>query len=295
MPFQKVLCPIDFSEGSRRAMAVAARVAAASNGELVLAHAWYVPAASFPMEEPVPSSLVEQLAVDAEASLGAAVREAESLGAPRVTGQLLNGVPWSAITDMLDADAAFDLVVVGTHGRTGLARILLGSVAEKIVRHAPCSVLAVRPDSEPRSSFSHALVPVDFSDDSRAALDVAAGVVQPGGAGITLLHVVEAPVAYAGELPEPSFLGDLDRRAAEHLERWAAEVRGKTSAPVKTWSRVGWPGSETLAALDHDPTIDLVVMGTHGRTGIKRVLMGSVSEKVVRHARCPVLVARKRG
>jgi nucleotide-binding universal stress UspA family protein len=58
--------------------------------------------------------------------------------------------------------------------------------------------------------------------------------------------------------------------------------------------RIGWPGAEILAALDRDTSIDLVVVGSHGRTGIKRALLGSVSEKVVRHARCPVLVARKR-
>jgi nucleotide-binding universal stress UspA family protein len=86
----------------------------------------------------------------------------------------------------------------------------------------------------------------------------------------------------------------LDRRSAELLDQWASQLRGKISVPVTTTARIGWPGAEILAALDRDSTVDLVVMGSHGRTGIKRVLLGSVAEKIVRHARCPVLVARRR-
>ena len=88
---------------------------------------------------------------------------------------------------------------------------------------------------------------------------------------------------------------DLDQYAAEHLAQWAARLAGRTKAPVTTLSRVGNPGAEILAALDEDPAFDLVVAGSHSRLGLERMLLGSVAEKVVRHARCPVLVARKRG
>jgi nucleotide-binding universal stress UspA family protein len=292
MSFHKILCPIDFSAGSQHAMRVAVRLAEESSAELALVHVWYVPASVYPSEFPLPAQLLQRMSDDAQRGLDAAVAEAGALGARRVSGKLLTGVPWHRLADEL-AEPAFDLAVIGTHGRTGLARILLGSVAEKVVRHAPCSVLVARPDGDPRP-FTHVLCPVDFSDASRRAMNLAAEVVRPGGAGITLLHVVEAPVAFGGELPDPEFLRAADKRAAEQLERWAAELRGKVSVPVTMRSRVGWAGAETLAALDHDPTIDLVVMGSHGRTGIARALLGSVAEKVVRHARCPVLVARER-
>ncbi len=292
MSAKKVLCPVDFSPGSRRAMEAAVRLAGEMDAELILAHAWYVPASVFPSEAPLPPQVIQSVSDDAARGLDAAVREATALGAKRVSSMLLHGVPWRAIVDALE-DPAFELVVIGTHGRTGLARILLGSVAEKVVRHAPCSVLAVRPDGEVKP-FTHVLIPVDFSDGAQHAIDLAARLVQPGGAGITLLHVIEAPVSYSGELPDPEFLRELDRRTAEYLDRASSQLRSRVSVPVTTRSRVGWPGAEILAAIDHDPTIDLVVMGSHGRTGIKRVLLGSVAEKVVRHARCPVLVARKR-
>jgi len=292
MSLQKILCPIDLSAGSGRAMAVAARIAGEADAELVLLHAWQVPAGIFPMEQPIPAELLQRMNDEAQRGLEAAVREAATLGARRVTPALRHGIPWMSIVDTLE-DPAFDLVVIGTHGRTGLARILLGSVAEKVVRHAPCPVLAIRPAGEPKP-FTHALCPTDFSEDSRRAIDFAAELVRPGGAGITLLHVIEAPVSYSGELPDPDLIRELDRRSADQLEAWAARLRSMSSIPVTTQSRVGWPGAEILAAVDHDPSIDLVVMGSHGRTGIKRVLLGSVAEKVVRHARCPVCVARER-
>jgi nucleotide-binding universal stress UspA family protein len=159
------------------------------------------------------------------------------------------------------------------------------------VRHAPCSVLAVRPDTEPKP-FTHVLVPTDFSDSSTSALDLAADLVRPGGAGITLLHVIEVPAGYNGEITVADFARELDRHAAEALDQAVARIQDRVKVPVVAKSRVGYPGAQILAALEHDPTVDLVVMGSHGRTGIKRALLGSVAEKVVRHAQCPVLVAR---
>jgi nucleotide-binding universal stress UspA family protein len=144
MGFQKILCPTDFSDGARRAMAVAARLAREAGAELVVAHAWHVPAPALPADYAFLPQMVQQLSEDAQRGLDDAAREAVALGAPRVAQVLLSGVAWAAIVDAL-ADPAFDLVVIGTRGRTGLARVLLGSVAEKVVRHAPCPVLAVPP------------------------------------------------------------------------------------------------------------------------------------------------------
>jgi nucleotide-binding universal stress UspA family protein len=229
---------------------------------------------------------------EGERGLALAEDEAKAAGLARVSRKLLAGVPWHAIVETL-ADPSFDLVVMGSHGRTGLARVLLGSVAEKVVRHAPCPVLVVRPSSQPKP-FTHVLCPVDFSAYSRDAMELAAELVRPGGAGILLFHSLELPVAYAGDPHVPDFMSALDQRSAALLERWAADLRGKVKVPVTTCSRIGRPGQQTLALLEHEPTVDLVVIGSHGHTGIKRALLGSVAEKVVRHAQCPVLVAHRR-
>jgi nucleotide-binding universal stress UspA family protein len=258
------------------------------NAELALVHVFYVPPVTDAGERQFPPEVVQEMLEDARRSLAASVKDALALGATRVTSALPSGAPWHAIVDA--AKDAVDLIVVGTHGRTGFSRIMVGSVAEQVVRHAPCSVLAVRADGEARP-FNHVLCPIDFSDSSQQALSVAAALVEPAGK-ITLLHVVEMPAAYRADVPLVRYVPDLETRSIAALAKWSTQLEDKFS--VTTRSRIGRPGAETIAAIDEDASIDLVVMGSHGRTGIKRVLLGSVAEKVVRHARCPVLVARKR-
>ncbi|MFN0250054.1 MAG: universal stress protein [Kofleriaceae bacterium] len=286
MNFTKILCPIDFSSGSQRAMELAIQLATRANTELVLLHSAYVPTHALSIES-YPTYLVEDLVAESQRRLDAAVGEAIAAGAKNTTGVLANGPPWSDIVATLESQP-FDLCVIGTHGRTGLSRILLGSVAEKVIRHAPCSVLAIRPDSQ-AVSFSRILVPTDFSDSSSDALDLAAQLVRPEGT-ITLLHVLELPVMWSGKISD-ELAGELDRRATAALDAMCSRLE---TARVTAVSRIGYPGAQTLAALDDDHSIDLVVMGSHGRTGLRRMLLGSVAEKVVRHARCPVLVARRR-
>jgi nucleotide-binding universal stress UspA family protein len=290
MAFHKILCPVDFSPGSQCAMRAAVRLANEHDGELVLVHSWFVPTL-YAGEILLSGEVVQQISDDAERALAGALAEAVALGARRVTSKLVSGVPWQQIVDTALSDS-FDLIVIGTHGRTGIARVLLGSIAELVVRHAPCPVLAIRPGPEPEA-FRHVLCPVDFSESSRDATRLAASLVQPGGAGITLLHVIELPVSYAGELRSFELSSDLDERSAARLDEWVKELAAKVAVPVTRQSRIGGAGAQTLAAVDADSTIDLVVMGSHGRTGASRLLLGSVAEKVVRHARCPVLVARR--
>lgn len=289
MTFRKILCPTDFSAGSQHALQIATRMARETKAQLVIAHAWYIPATAYSLEAPFPPYVAQTIVDDAQRALDATVSEAIAAGATNTTGKLFSGLPWMKIVDELES-GDYDVCILGSHGRSGLARVLLGSVAEKVVRHAPCSVLAVRKD-EP---FEHALVPTDFSESAAFAVDLATTLVGPSGR-ITLLHVIEVPVAYSGEITIADFARDLDRHATAALDNELARI--KRVAPglkVDARSRIGYPGAQALAALDDDPTVELVVMGSHGRTGIKRALMGSVAEKVVRHARCAVLVARKR-
>lgn len=291
MNFHKILCPTDFSPGSQQALRVAARLANESNAELVVAHSWRIPDIAF-AEFAFPDELIRELAQDAERGLSAAVSDAKSLGVAAVSSQLTQGTAWEDIVGIAEKDGAFDLIVIGTHGRTGLRRVLLGSVAEKVVRHAPCSVLAVRPDSEPRP-FIHALCPTDFSESADHALEVASTMI-PSTGSMTLLHVIDIPVAVGGEMPVLGLEQELDRAACDELTKRETRLKREHSFAITTQSRLGYAGAQTLAKIDGDPTIDIVVMGSHGRTGIRRALLGSVAEKVVRHARCPVLVARRR-
>lgn len=293
MKLRKILCAIDFSSGSQQAMRLATRIATEKGAELVLLHAWFLPPMVYgggPVA--IPPSLMQDVYDDAKRSLDEAVREVDTLGLPHVSAKLVSGLPSAMIVSELE-DPAYDLAVLGTHGRTGWSRVLLGSVAEKVVRHAPCSVLTVRPDGAIKP-FSNILCPTDFSETAYQAAELAVEVVTPGGKGVTLLHVLDLPVAFSGEPKIEGFVRDLDTKASKTLDEWAARLRAKTTAAIVTRSRIGSPAAQTLEVLDEDPTIDLVVMGSHGRKGIARAILGSVAEKIVRHANCPVLVARGR-
>lgn len=272
-------------------MQVAIRMANESGAELVLAHSWYLPPPATSDEPLFPPETIQQMVDDEHQRLSAATREATALGVKRVQPRFLTGMPWRQVVEAVQGDRGVDLVVMGTHGRTGFARILLGSVAEKVVRHAPCSVLVTRGAS---TTFKRVLCPVDFSEDSRHAVDAAAELAQRTKAEIALVHVVEVPVVYSDGPLIVDFIGDLEKRSARMLEQWAAELKAKVSVPVTMRSLSGSPGAQTLAVLDDDPAFDLVVVGSHGRTGIRRFLLGSVAEQIVRHAPCSVMVARAR-
>ena len=139
-------------------------------------------------------------------------------------------------------------------------------------------------------SFQRILCPVDFSDCSREAMHAASELARAIGAAVTLFHVVEPPRALfpppAGLVP-PAAEGAPLADAGRELAAWQGQESG-APAPIV---RAGVPWHEIVAEVERGE-FDLVVMGTHGRTGLTHVLLGSVAERVVRHARCSVLVVR---
>jgi universal stress protein A len=143
MRFKKVLVALDFSETSRAALSCAAQLAADSGAELVLVHVWHPGGHAFGGPE-FPISFAEDYLREREQQIEAAKREAERTGARLVTTRVLTGTPWHEIVELLRKDQSFDLAVIGTHGRTGIKHVLLGSVAERVVRHAPVPVLVMR-------------------------------------------------------------------------------------------------------------------------------------------------------
>lgn len=289
MRFRKILCPVDFSPGSDAAMRTAVRIANEHGAELVLAHALHLVPASANISE----RLVREVEKDAEHALEVARTSIAALATNKVSSRFLSGVPWSSVVALVERDLDIDLIVLGTQGRTGISRFLLGSVSEKIIRHAPCSVLVVRPGSQP-TPFAHVTCPIDFSIDTEQATVLASALVAPAGA-ITLLHVTEIPVSYVGEHPLSDLAHEIEDNAKRLLEYAAVELRLQVAVPVVTKLVDGrFPGARLLDLIESDPSIDLVILGSHGRTGIRRALLGSVAEKIVRHAAIPVLVARSR-
>jgi nucleotide-binding universal stress UspA family protein len=142
MSFRKILCPTDFSDGSRRALSLALEMASA-DAQLILVHVWEAPYVYGP-DAGIPGAAFVETKTLAENALATWKRDAEQLGARRTSTVLATGTPWHEIVELAKRDPSIDLIAMGTHGRTGLKHALLGSVAEKVVRHAPCPVLACR-------------------------------------------------------------------------------------------------------------------------------------------------------
>jgi nucleotide-binding universal stress UspA family protein len=193
------------------------------------------------------------------------------------------------------------LVILGSHGRTGLSRLVLGSVAERVVRLCSTSVLVARAPVVDVAGFRRVLVPTDFSETAEVALDQAAALAAPD-AVIDILHcwqldefsdgMVEAPEVDAAHGVASQRASDRAHQLGEALVRRLAVGSRKVTFHL----RKGSATSGIHAFIDEQATpYDLVAVGTHGRTGIQRLLIGSVAESTVRYAPCSVLVARPRG
>jgi len=143
--WRRICCPVDFSEPAREAMRTAAWLAGKHEAELVLVHAYQLPGVAFPESSAFAGpGVLDRLLEAIDRQLAEWRGEAESLGASPVTAHTATGVPWVEIVRFAE-EGGCDVLVMGTHGRSAIARAILGSVAEKVVRHAPCPVLTVRP------------------------------------------------------------------------------------------------------------------------------------------------------
>jgi universal stress protein A len=145
LEWKKILCPVDFSDASRSALQVASELARRFDGEVTVFHAYPLPGYTLPEGTVLPASgMLQELAEQTDALLERWKAEAIADGAPRVSSDKSVGEPAAEIVAAAE-DGNYDAIVVGTHGRTGLAHVLLGSVAERVVRRAPMPVVTVRP------------------------------------------------------------------------------------------------------------------------------------------------------
>jgi nucleotide-binding universal stress UspA family protein len=290
LSIRRILWPTDFSTGAGRAFPYAAALASWHEAEL---HVLNVKEEGAEVDASVPIS--QEDLTDLLTAAGDPPQHVDLDALTLVQEQRENASPPQAIVSYVE-DHDVDLVVAGTHGRRGLQRFLIGSVAEEVLRTAPCPVLTVRGEQEmaPAWSVHNILVPMDFSDAALDALRHAKELALTYGAQITLLHAVEEvvyPSAYGVEpanLPGPQV---IDRVEANLAELARTEV-GYEHVTVE--AKVGYAPSTILDYADSNE-VDLVVIATHGRTGLERMLLGSVAERVVRRSPAPVFVVKSFG
>jgi nucleotide-binding universal stress UspA family protein len=202
------------------------------------------------------------------------------------------GVPHRAILDYA-SERDIDLVVMGTHGRTGVERYLLGSVTEKVVRLSDVPVLTVRAgdDQEVTYPYTDVLVPTDGSEGAEAAIDPAVDIARAYGARVHALSVIDT-MAMGVDGPSGAILGALEESAQSAVDRVEERASRASVSAVETATRHGNP-YRGIRSYVQDNDVDLVVMGTRGRSGVERYLLGSVAEKTVRTSPVPVMTVRR--
>ena len=301
IPIRRILCPLDFSRFSRHALEQAVALARESGAVVSALHVFSVAPVADLVVAGAPTA-IEPLRGTApnRAALLSELREftgdVDTAGVTLRTA-IDGGDPVARIFDHA-VDEAADLIVMGTHGRTGFERLLLGSVAEKVLRKAPCPVLTVPPRAiSPKQglTFANILCAVDFSAASLRALEYAASIAAPGGPGITVLNVVELFAEGAGlreevALDTPSFRAGLSRSALERLhDTIPPAVRAR--CPVTEVVTMGKAWKEILRVAAEEGA-DVIVLGVQGRNTADLFLFGSTTQHVVRQAACPVLTIR---
>lgn len=300
MNVQRILCPIDFSDPSTHALEQATSLAGVYGARLTVLHVrpTVTPHPDLSPEGPVAPWLVAELE-ELRQRVAAACREATAAGVD-VEPLATAGLPAAEILRCAVALPA-DLIVMGTHGTSGIQHFVLGSVAEKVLRAASCPVLTVPPRAHAASPpFTRIVCAVDFSDCSLKAATVAASLAKETGATLSLLHVVEWPW-HESETPEVAGVPPVQAQAItdyrRYLESGAQERLDAVAAStlptgtVVTSVRFGRPYVELLDLARREQT-DLVVLGVRGRGALDVGFFGSTANHVVRSADCPVLTIR---
>ena len=184
-------------------------------------------------------------------------------------------------------DHGVDCIVMGTHGRTGPVRFALGSVTERTLRAAPVPVITIPPDGVLDADLERILVPTDGSDGARAAGDHAIELAAATGSALHVVHVVDGG-ATGFERSIPGVLEALEESGRQALDEVVASA---DNAELETIEATVLSGTVARAIVDYarERDVDCIVMGTHGRTGVGRLLLGSVAERVVRLADVPVI------
>jgi nucleotide-binding universal stress UspA family protein len=297
--FKQILCPTDLSEASLRSLTYAAAFARWYEARLTVLHV-------VPTFEPItvgPGALNGPLQMVMPMSRREILDEmrliTDSAGMESIHANLSahQGDPARNIIDQALAIAA-DLVVMGTHGRGGFERLLIGSVAEKVLRKAPCPVLLVPPHvtatAHPDVSFKRILCPMDFSPSALQALGFALDLARQSDGVVTVFHVLEwlaeeEPREYT-HFTVPEYRQYFIDDARQRMEALVADN-------ARTWGRIehrlvlGRAYREILRVAA-DCGTDLIVMGAQGRDGLGLTLFGSTTQQVVRAATCPVLTVR---
>ncbi len=282
MMIRRIAAAVDASESARRAAERAVSLARSCEAEVTLVHV-YEPGSAETASVLSAGAIIEQNRRAGEREVEALVA---SLGAPQLRTRLQIGhdIPGTVCDVARELDT--DLIVLGTLGRTGVSRFFLGSVAENVMRRAHCPVWVERPSGPALHEVERLVVCTDLSPLSEAGLALAAQLAQLLGSAVEIVYALETPDRGLSIEARRQLTGEVK----EQLTGLATKYF-EGALPRRTIVE-GANVVDGLTAHASQCSADLVVLATHGRTGLSRVFMGSVAERVARFAPCSVLVAR---
>jgi nucleotide-binding universal stress UspA family protein len=291
MEIKLILCPIDFSEFSARAYDHALSLAKHYQAKLVAQHVvelWRYPSADFAASAGLYEEFCHTLTESRKKQLQEFVKNHthDEIQTELVVSQ---GMAPDTILSFAQAQKT-DVIVMGTHGRRGYDRLMLGSVTDRVMRRAPCPVLAIsKPPHDSVAAgkerdyvhhLSRILFCADFSENSERALNYAISATAEYDAELTLLHVLEGS-------PSPAKTEKAIAAATKRLDRLIPPA-GRKTRKIKTAVRIGKPYSQIIQ-LAMEAQIDLVTMGVHGRGALDLAVFGSTTYRVMQLGPCPVL------
>ena len=294
MQIKKILVPVDFSENSDMALSYATQFAATIKASLTLYHS--IVMFQYDFNDKNRLEQYEEMLVDHSKS----VKQNMKASSNGISSQGLEvhtavdrGVSAAdCILKYLD-DHNFDLIIMGTHGKTGLKHLMQGSVAEKIVRLSPIPVLTVH-DRYEDFSLNQVLIPIDFSESSHRSLRYTLEMQKIYNFNITCLHVVEKQVFPSYYAAGSNTMFDVDNelkeRVLDNLRSMIEKSGGSDRIDIAVEEGMAY---QAIVDYARKHKMDLIAISTRGLTGIEHVLMGSTTEKVVRLASVPVITFKE--
>jgi nucleotide-binding universal stress UspA family protein len=284
--YDTLVVGFDDSLSSKAALIEASNLVKKHGGRVILVHAVYFDTEEFGI---APEQLEKRLKIGEKACIQSKDMVSSEFGI-EVQSLLCEGDPPDVILDVAQGKKA-DLIVLGTYGRKGLNRLLMGSVTSRVIADAPTDVLVVKkPCIECKGEYKSILVPFDGSDYSKRALNRACRLSQINNAEVTVLYVIPRYEEMIDFFKTDSIRKSLMQEAARITDS-AKGLASLQGIMVKTEIAEGHTDERIVEAAKHMDN-GLIVMGSHGYRGMNKAIMGSTAERVILNAACPVLVVR---
>jgi nucleotide-binding universal stress UspA family protein len=286
--YKSIVVGYDESPYSKAALAEVSQRVKKNGGVVTLVHAVFFDQEEFVL---LPAHREKRMEIGAHLCNAAKTDTQAAYGLDgRVEALVCEGEPPETIVDTAKGKNA-DLIALGTHGRRGLKRLLMGSVTSQVILNSPCDVLVVKkPCDKCTGSYASLLVPFDGSPSSEKALARACALAKEDGAEISVVYVIPRYEEMMEFFKTDSVKKSLFQEAEKIIEK-AKQLAAAQGARIKAVVQEGHAG-EKIVELADTMKHDLIVTGTHGWRGMSKAILGSTAERIIAHASCPILIAK---